>query len=65
MHVPEDPFEIGLRFAQLVTGTVIVDGPPRADSPLGRMIAEMYGEDALTEDGYAALMREETSGRDT
>ncbi|QDP44205.1 hypothetical protein KGG70_gp01 [Streptomyces phage Celia] len=48
--------EIGEEFAQIVTGTTIVDGPAPAHTPLGRIeaFAAEHGEDALTPAHYAA-----------
>ncbi|QYW07847.1 hypothetical protein SEA_REDBEAR_1 [Streptomyces phage RedBear] len=46
----EDSFDVGLAFAQLVTGTTIVDGPADPSTPLGALqaFADEYGSDLLT-----------------
>ncbi|ANT41100.1 hypothetical protein BI024_gp01 [Streptomyces phage Nanodon] len=46
----EDSFEVGLRFAEIVTGTTISEEPPNPESPLGRLMAfaAVHGSDALT-----------------
>jgi hypothetical protein len=48
--------EAGEEFAQIVTGTQIVDGPAPADTPLGRIqaYAAEHGDDALTPEHFAA-----------
>ena len=48
-------YETGLVFAQLVTGTTIVDGPADPSTPLGALqeFAAEYGEDALTPEHVA------------
>ena len=53
----DDPFEIGKRFAEQVTGTTICNGPPPADSPLGRLLARC-APDAPTQADFAQLHRE-------
>jgi hypothetical protein len=37
--VTDDPQKIGIRFAAQMLGFEIVDGPPPANSPLGRVLA--------------------------
>ncbi|MTE19739.1 hypothetical protein F0L17_11505 [Streptomyces sp. TRM43335] len=46
----QDPVTVGLRFAEIVTGTTISDEPPAPESPLGRLeaFAEEHGSAALT-----------------
>ncbi len=46
----QDPVTVGLRFAEIVTGTTISDEPPPPESPLGRLraFAEKHGSAALT-----------------
>ncbi|MGP3974410.1 hypothetical protein ACTWQF_10460 [Streptomyces sp. 8N114] len=56
MTADRDPQKLGEEFAQLVTGTVVEEGPAPADSPLGRIeqFAAEHGEDALTPEHFAA-----------
>ncbi|AKY03683.1 hypothetical protein AVT26_gp01 [Streptomyces phage Lannister] len=46
---------MGLQFAQLVTGTTIVEGPADPASPLGALqaFAAVHGSDALTPEHVA------------
>jgi hypothetical protein len=58
MSTPESPQEIGVRFAAQVLGYTVSDGPPPADSPLGRIRAwtAEHGEDALTPEHIQAAI---------
>ncbi|QDK03172.1 hypothetical protein SEA_TUANPN_1 [Streptomyces phage TuanPN] len=51
----QSDYEAGLEFAQLVTGTTIVDGPADPSTPLGALqaFAAEYGSDALTPEHVA------------
>ncbi|AWN07371.1 hypothetical protein SEA_MANEEKUL_1 [Streptomyces phage Maneekul] len=51
----QSDYEAGLEFAQLVTGTMIVDGPADPSTPLGALqaFAAEYGSDALTPEHVA------------
>ncbi|AOQ26902.1 hypothetical protein SEA_RANA_1 [Streptomyces phage Rana] len=51
----QSDYEVGLAFAQLVTGTTIVDGPADPSTPLGALqaFAAVHGSDALTPEHVA------------
>ncbi|MFP8885693.1 hypothetical protein [Streptomyces mangrovi] len=54
----QDPVTVGMRFAEIVTGTVISEEPPPPDSPLGRITAftAEHGGDALTPEHVRAAV---------
>jgi hypothetical protein len=61
----DDPQDIGVRFAAQMLGFELADGPPPADSPLGRVLAltraleELAVPESVLSAAIGAMWREE------